>query len=227
MLLGEKAVERLAGCHVAVFGLGGVGSYTVEALTRAGMGSLTLVDGDTINESNLNRQLFALRSTIGRLKTEVARERIADINPGCKVSIISEFCLSENIELFFRSHYDYIADAVDMPAAKTALAVKAQQTSTPIIACMGAGNKLDTGFRVSDIYATSVCPLCRVMRRQLKDAGVAALKTVWSDQAPVRAPDGFGGEAPGRTPGSISFAPAAAGLKMAEEIIMDLTGARR
>lgn len=225
MLLGEKAVQRLAASHVAVFGLGGVGSYTVEALARAGVGSLTLVDGDRVNESNLNRQLFALRSTLGRLKTEAARERIADINPGCEVHIISAFCLPDNIELFFQSHYDYIADAVDTVAAKTALAVKAQQTGTPIIACMGAGNKLDTGFRVSDIYSTSVCPLCRVMRRQLKDAGVTALKTVWSDRAPVRAAAGPGEELPGRVPGSISFAPAAAGLKMAEEIIRDLTEA--
>lgn len=226
MLLGEDAVEKLKNSHVAVFGLGGVGSYTVEALARAGVGALTLVDGDTVSESNLNRQLFALRSTLGRLKTEVARERIADINPGCKVSIISAFCLPENIELFFQTPYDYIADAVDTVAAKTALALKAQQTGTPMIACMGAGNKLDTGFRVSDIFATSVCPLCRVMRRQLKDAGVTALKTVWSDRAPVRAAAGPGEEPPGRVPGSISFAPAAAGLKMAEEIIRDLTQVR-
>lgn len=226
MLLGEKAVEQLAASHIAVFGLGGVGSYVVEALARAGVGALTLVDGDTVSESNINRQLFALRSTVGMLKTEVARQRVLDINPNCQVSVISAFCLPENIELFFSSAYDYIADAVDTVAAKTALALKAQQTGTPIISCMGAGNKLDTQFRVSDIFSTSVCPLCRVMRRQLKDAGVTALKTVWSDRAPVPAAAAPDGALPARVPGSISFAPAAAGLKMAEEIIRDLTEER-
>jgi len=159
------------------------------------------------------------------LKTEVARERVLDINPGCEVSVISAFCLPENIDIFFHSPYDYIADAIDTVAAKTALAVKAMLTGTPIISCMGAGNKIDTCFRVSDIFDTSICPLCRVMRKQLKAAGVTALKAVWSDTPPVRAATVPGVETPGRTLGSISFAPATAGLKMAEEIIKDLTEA--
>ena len=179
MLLGEAAVKRLQESHVIVFGLGGVGSFVVEALARAGVGELTLVDHDTISLTNLNRQLYALHSTLGRRKVDVARERVRDINPDCIVHAIPEFYLPEHAQRFWGVRYSYIVDAIDTVSAKIDLACRAQEMGTPIIASMGTGNKLDPSrFEVADLYETQVCPLCRVMRRELKQRGVKSLRVV-------------------------------------------------
>ena len=186
MLIGGESVEKLSRCHVAVFGLGGVGSYTAEALVRAGVGELTVIDNDKVAITNINRQLYALSSTVGMKKTQVAAARIKDINPECKVNIIDEFYLEENSADFFENRYDYMADAVDTVQAKLSLAIESQRRGIPLISCMGTGNKLDpTLFRVSDITKTSVCPLCRVMRRELKVRGISHLKVVWSPEQPI------------------------------------------
>lgn len=225
MLIGDAGVEKLHKSHVAVFGLGGVGSYTAEALARAGVGELTVVDSDTVSVTNINRQLYALNSTVGMKKTDVAAQRIKDINPDCIVHIIDGFYLPENAADFFVSHYDYIADAVDTVSAKLSLAAEAQNRDIPIVSCMGTGNKLDpTLFRVSDISQTSVCPLCRVMRRELKDRGVKSLQVVWSPEPPL--PPGVCAEESTRraVPGSISFVPPVAGMIMAGEIVKNLIG---
>lgn len=225
MLLGEEAVERLQKSHVIVFGLGGVGSFAVEALARAGVGELTLVDHDTVSLTNLNRQLYALHSTMGRWKAEVACERVRDINPGCRVHVIPEFYLPEHAERFWGARYDYIVDAIDTVSAKIDLACRAQEMEIPIIASMGTGNKLDPSrFEVADIYDTQVCPLCRVMRRELKKRGVKKLKVVYSREEP-RKPAPCGEETGKRAvPGSISFVPPAAGLLLAGEVIRALSG---
>ncbi len=225
MLIGDAGVEKLHKSHVAVFGLGGVGSYTAEALARAGVGELTVVDSDTVSVTNINRQLYALNSTVGMKKTDVAAQRIKDINPDCIVHIIDGFYLPENAADFFVSHYDYIADAVDTVSAKLSLAAEAQNRDIPIVSCMGTGNKLDpTLFRVSDISQTSVCPLCRVMRRELKVRGVKSLRVVWSPEPPL--PPGVCAEESTRraVPGSISFVPPVAGMIMAGEIVKNLIG---
>lgn len=225
MLIGDAGVEKLHKSHVAVFGLGGVGSYTAEALARAGVGELTVVDSDTVSVTNINRQLYALNSTVGMKKTNVAAQRIKDINPDCIVHIIDGFYLPENAADFFVSHYDYIADAVDTVSAKLSLAAEAQNRDIPIVSCMGTGNKLDpTLFRVSDISQTSVCPLCRVMRRELKVRGVKSLRVVWSPEPPL--PPGVCAEESTRraVPGSISFVPPVAGMIMAGEIVKNLIG---
>lgn len=225
MLLGEEAVERLQKSHIIVFGLGGVGSFAVEALARAGIGELTLVDHDTVSLTNLNRQLYALHSTMGRWKAEVACERVRDINPGCRVHVIPEFYLPEHAERFWGARYDYIVDAIDTVSAKIDLACRAQEMEIPIIASMGTGNKLDPSrFEVADIYDTQVCPLCRVMRRELKKRGVKKLKVVYSREEP-RKPAPCGEETGKRAvPGSISFVPPAAGLLLAGEVIRALSG---
>lgn len=225
MLLGEEAVERLQKSHVIVFGLGGVGSFAVEALARAGIGELTLVDHDTVSLTNLNRQLYALHSTMGRWKAEVACERVRDINPGCRVHVIPEFYLPEHAERFWGARYDYIVDAIDTVSAKIDLACRAQEMEIPIIASMGTGNKLDPSrFEVADIYDTQVCPLCRVMRRELKKRDVKKLKVVYSREEP-RKPAPCGEETGKRAvPGSISFVPPAAGLLLAGEVIRALSG---
>lgn len=225
MLLGEEAVERLQKSHVIVFGLGGVGSFAVEALARAGVGELTLVDHDTVSLTNLNRQLYALHSTMGRWKAEVACERVRDINPGCRVHVIPEFYLPEHAERFWGARYDYIVDAIDTVSAKIDLACRAQELGIPIIASMGTGNKLDPSrFEVADIYDTQVCPLCRVMRRELKKRGVKKLKVVYSREEP-RKPAPCEEETGKRTvPGSISFVPPTAGLLLAGEVIRALSG---
>lgn len=223
MLTGEAGVQRLGGCHIAVFGLGGVGSYAVEALARCGVGRLTLVDPDTVSRSNINRQLFALHSTIGQLKTEAARARVLDINPICRVDTIAAFYLPETADRFFTVHYDYIIDAVDTVSAKLDLAARAQALGIPIISAMGTGNKMDASqFEVADITQTQVCPLCRVMRRELKKKGVTHLKVVYSREAPIR-PGSCreAGERP-QTPGSIAFVPPVAGLLLAGEAIREL-----
>lgn len=225
MLLGEEAVERLQQSHVIVFGLGGVGSFAVEALARAGVGELTLVDHDTVSLTNLNRQLYALHSTMGRWKAEVACERVRDINPDCRVHVIPAFYLPEHAQRFWGARYDYIVDAIDTVSAKIDLACRAQELGIPIIASMGTGNKLDPSrFEVADIYDTQVCPLCRVMRRELKKRDVKKLKVVYSREEP-RKPAPCEEETGKRTvPGSISFVPPAAGLLLAGEVIRALIG---
>lgn len=214
-LIGEDALRKLQNSNIIIFGLGGVGSYTAEALARSGIGKLTVVDKDTVDITNINRQLYALHSTVGKPKAEVAKARILDINPECEITAIQKMYLPENSEDFVLSQYDYIIDAIDNVTAKIDLAVKAEQFGIPIISSMGTGNKLDpTAFKVSDIYKTSVCPLCRVMRTQLKKRGVKKLKVVYSEEMPKT--DGE------RTPASISFVPPAAGLIIAGEVIRDI-----
>lgn len=229
-LLGTDGILRLRRSHVAVFGIGGVGSYATEALARAGVGHLTLVDHDTVSESNINRQLVALHSTVGRYKTDVARDRIADINSLCEVTVRHDFYLPENADGFDLSVYDYVIDAVDTVAAKLELVVRSSHAGTPIISCMGAGNKLDpTRFCVTDIFETSGDPLARRMRAQLRKCGVPALKVVCSTEPPTplhpslseSETDRKGG---GRAPGSLSFVPSVAGLIAAGEVIRAIAG---
>ena len=226
-LIGEEGVKKLASSKVAVFGLGGVGGYCLEALARAGVGAIDAVDGDVVSPSNINRQILALRSTIGRPKAEVAAERVRDINPSVNVRGLNIFYTEESAALFDFSSYDYIVDAVDTVAAKVSLAVNAGRAGTKIISCMGTGNKLSaTSFEVADIFSTSVCPLARVMRSQLKRAGVDSLKVVYSKEQPRIAAAGCGDKSPsGRpVPASCSFVPPVAGLIMAGEVIKDILG---
>ena len=226
-LLGEEGVARLSAATVAVFGVGGVGSYCVEALARAGIGTLILFDSDRVARSNINRQLIAMQSTVDLLKTEAAARRIADINPDCKVIQHPVFFLPENAEEFDLSACDYLVDAVDTVAAKLAIIELAARLNIPVISCMGAGNKLDpTRFEVADIAKTSVCPLARVMRRELKKRGIEHCKVVYSKEEPLRThetdeplPDGSSRRS---LPGSISFVPSVAGLILAGEVIKDL-----
>ena len=230
MLLGAARMEKLRGARVAVFGVGGVGGYVCEALARAGVGAIDLFDNDTVSVSNLNRQIIALHSTVGRPKVEVMRERIADINPECRVRAHQVFYLPENADDYPLEGYSYIADAVDTVAAKIELAVRAERAGVPLIASMGTGNKADpTRFRVTDITKTEGCPLARVMRRELRARGIAHLKVVFSDEPamtrPTDAPtEPASTDGPRRaTPGSFSFVPSVAGLIMAGVIIRELT----
>lgn len=226
MLLGEEAVDRLAGARVAVFGVGGVGGYIAEALARAGVGALDLIDSDTVSVSNINRQIIALHSTVGRLKVDVMAERIRDINPDCQVRTYPLFYLPETADAFDFSVYDYVADAVDTVSAKLDLAVRAHEAGVPIIAAMGAGNKLDpSAFEVADLSKTSVCPLARVMRIELRKRGIHHMKVVYSKEEPHTPTVTVAGGPRRATPGSVSFVPGAAGLVLAGEIIKDLTGA--
>lgn len=225
LLLGEGAIQKLASSRVAIFGLGGVGGYCLEALARSGVGAFDLVDADRIDTTNLNRQILALRSTVGRLKTEVAAERVRDINPAANVRTYSIFYTDESALLFDFSQYDYVVDAVDTVAAKVSLALRAQEAGVKIISCMGAGNKLDpTAFEVTDIYKTSVCPLARAMRSQLKKVGVKSLKVVYSKEQPAQIDNSAAQKrASGRpSPASCAFVPSVAGLIMAGEVIKDL-----
>lgn len=223
MILGENSTENLAGKKVILFGLGGVGSYTAEALARAGIGCITLVDSDTVSATNINRQLCALHSTVGKPKVEVVKERILDINPDCKVTTLQKFYLPENADEFRLEGYDYIADAIDTVSAKIDLAVKSQALGIPLIACMGTGNKFDPSlFRISDIFKTSGCPLCRVMRTELRKRGVKKLNVVWSPEEPVKPTQTTEETGKRQTPGSLPFVPGAAGLIMAGKIILDL-----
>ena len=227
MLLGDTAMEKLRDAHVAVFGLGGVGGYTAEALARSGVGRLTLVDKDTVSLSNLNRQTIALHSTIGLTKTEAAARRIRDIAPGIGLTLCQMFYTTETAGEFDLSAYDYVVDAVDTVTAKLLLVQNARAAGVPIISCMGTGNKLDpTRLEVTDLSKTSECPLARVMRRELSRRGIRHLKVVYSREKPLQ-PDDCG-EAPdaGRRaiPGSLIFVPAAAGLILAGEVVTDLTG---
>ena len=227
LLLGEDGVDRLRRARVAVFGVGGVGGYAVEALARSGVGALDLVDDDRVSITNLNRQIIALHSTIGQYKVDVAAARVLDISPDCIVRAYRTFYSPQTQAQFDFSQYDYVIDAIDTVTGKLALVMQAQAAGVPIISSMGAGNKLDpTAFEVADIYKTTVCPLARVMRRELKKRGVKRLKVVYSREEPL-SPSG-GDEEPekGRrqVPGSVAFVPSAAGLILAGEVIKDLSG---
>lgn len=216
LLIGASGLKKLHEASVAVFGLGGVGSYTVEALARAGVGRMILIDHDTVALSNLNRQLIATHETIGRAKVEVARERILAINPSAQVEVYQEMFLPGSRSGIINSELSYVVDAVDNVTAKIELVIQTQAINIPLISAMGTGNKLDpTQFEVADIYATSVCPLCRVMRRELKRRDVKQLKVVYSREEPQRKP---GQE----YPASISFVPPVAGLILAGEVIKSL-----
>ena len=231
LLLGAAAMERLAHSRVAVFGLGGVGGYVVEALARSGVGALDLIDNDTVSRTNINRQILATADTVGRSKAEVAAERVGRINPACTVRAHSVFYLPETREQFDFSEYDYVVDAIDTVAGKLALVESAREAGTPIICAMGAGNKLDpTAFRVADIYETSVCPLARVMRYECRKRGIDRLKVVYSrEKAITPTAEDFelcltAEERATRrsTPGSIAFVPAVMGLILAGEVVKDL-----
>lgn len=223
MILGENSTASLAQKSVILFGLGGVGSYTAEALARAGIGKLTIVDNDTVSVTNINRQLCALHSTIGMPKVEVVKERILDINPECEVTALQKFYLPENSDEFHLDKYDYIADAIDTVSAKIDLAVKSQEYGIPLISCMGTGNKLNPSlFTVSDIFKTSSCPLCRVMRTELRKRGIKKLNVVWSPEEPVKPAQTDENSGKRQTPGSLPFVPPVAGMIMAGKIILDL-----
>ena len=225
MLLGKENMKRLETARVAVFGVGGVGGYTVEALARCGVGTLDLVDNDKVCLSNLNRQIIALHSSLGKYKVDVARDRILDINPKARVNVYRTFYLPETRDLFDFTKFDYVVDAIDTVAGKISLAEQAKEARVRIISAMGAGNKLDpAGFEVADIYATSVCPLARVMRRELKKRGIDRLKVVYSKEKPLKPVEILQDDTHRRqVPGSLSFVPSAAGLIMAGEVIRDLT----
>lgn len=226
MLLGTAALERLQNARVAVFGVGGVGGYTVEALARSGIGQLDLIDSDTVSISNLNRQILATHSTVGMPKVEAAKARVLDINPDCIVRTHAVFYTPETAEQFDFSRYDYIVDAIDTVTGKLALVEHAYAAGTPIICCMGTGNKLDaTAFEVSDISKTSMCPLARVMRRELSKRGIKHLKVVYSKEEALT-PTGWEEEAAAlgkrQIPGSVAFVPGTAGLILAGEVIKDI-----
>lgn len=225
MLLGEEGMERLRRARVAVFGIGGVGGYVVEALARSGVGSLVLVDNDTVSLTNLNRQIIATHRTIGRDKVEVMRERVLEIAPDAEVEIRKCFYLPENADTFDFSEYSYVVDAVDTVTAKIEIILRAQSCGVPVISSMGAGNKLDPSqFAVADIYKTTMCPLAKVMRRELKKRGVKRLKVVYSAEKPVL-PVGESAETnSGRRalPGSVAYVPSVAGMILASEVVKDL-----
>lgn len=226
LLLGDEGIEKLGRCRIAVFGLGGVGSYVVEALARSGVGALDLIDSDRVAPSNINRQIIALHSTIGRLKTEVTEERVHDINPDCIVKTYPIFYLPNTADQFDFSVYDYVVDAIDTVSAKLMLAEECQRKGIPLISSMGTGRKLDPGqFEVADIYQTSVCPLAKVMRYECRKRGIQSLKVVYSRELPAEPAESSETPPPGRrsVPGSIAFVPSTAGLMIAGEVIKDLT----
>ena len=224
MLIGREAVERLMSSRVAVFGLGGVGGYTVEALARCGVGALDLIDNDRVALSNLNRQIIAVRNTIGMKKTEAAALRIKAINPDCRVTLHSVFYLPDTKDEFDFSDYDYVVDAIDTVTGKLQLIEEAERAGTPIISSMGAGNKLDpTLFRVADIYETSVDPLCRVIRGECRKRGIKKLQVVYSTEKPRAPIFEEKGSTRRSTPASISFVPSVCGLIIAGEVVKDLT----
>ena len=213
-LLGNENVEKLFDKHVIVFGVGGVGGYVVEALVRSGIGNISIVDNDVVNESNINRQIIAFHSTIGMQKVEVLKNRILDINPNCQVFVHNQFFLPENSNDFDFSIYDYVVDAVDTVTAKIEIIKKSKESNVPVISSMGTGNKLNpVGFKVSDISKTKVCPLARVMRNELKKRGISKVKCVYSEENPVIQT---------KTPASVAFVPPVAGLLIASEVIEDL-----
>ena len=240
LLLGKEAMDSLSRARVAVFGIGGVGGYVCEALVRSGIGHFDLIDDDKVCLTNLNRQIIATRNTVGKYKVEVMRDRMLEINPDADIRLHKCFVLPENAETFPYDEYDYVVDAIDTVSAKIQLILLAQQTGTPVISAMGAGNKLDAGrFRVADIYETKVCPLARVMRHELRKRGVKSLKVVYSEEQPIRpledmsiscrthciCPPGTKHKCTERRdiPGSTAFVPAVAGLLIAGEVIRDLS----
>lgn len=226
LLLGEDALQKLKNCRIAIFGLGGVGGYCLEAFARSGVGAFDLIDNDVVDITNINRQILALRSTVGKSKTEVAAERVHDINPDAEVNIFNVFFGAESVNKFDFSRYDYVVDAIDTVSSKVLLALRAQEAGVRIISCMGTGNKLDpAAFEVTDIYKTSVCPLARAMRSLLKRAGVKSLKVVYSKELPAEVDNSAAEKRPsGRpAPASCAFVPSVAGLIMAGEVIKDIT----
>lgn len=243
LLLGGEAMKKLSESRVAVFGVGGVGGYACEALVRSGVGHFDLIDDDKVCLTNLNRQIIATRKTVGKYKTDVMKERMLEINPDVDVTIHKCFFLPENADEFPFSEYDYVIDAVDTVTAKLELVMKCRELNVPIISSMGAGNKLDaSAFRVADIYKTRMCPLAKVMRRELKKRGVKKLKVVYSEEKPTRpiedmsvscrtnciCPPGGAHKCTERRdiPGSVAFVPSVAGLIIAGEVVKDLTGVR-
>ncbi len=244
LLLGKEAMDRLADVRVAIFGIGGVGGYVCEALIRSGVEAFDLIDDDKVCLTNLNRQIIATRKTVGKYKAEVMKERMLEINPKADIRVHKSFFLPENSNEFNFEEYDYIVDAVDTVTAKIEIIMKAQSLNVPVISAMGAGNKLDpSAFRVADIYDTKVCPLARVMRRELKKRNVKKLKVVYSEEKPIRpiedmsiscrtnciCPPGAAHKCTERRdiPGSTAFVPSVAGLIIAGEIVKDLTAAYR
>lgn len=233
LLLGRESMERLQKARVAVFGVGGVGGYTVEALARSGVGTLDLIDDDKVCFSNLNRQIIATHKTIGRLKVEVAKERVLEINPDAVVNSYPTFYLPETAGQFDFTQYDYVVDAIDTVSGKLMLVEQAKAAGVPIISSMGAGNKLDpTAFKVTDIYKTNVCPLAKVMRRELKKRGIDKLKVVYSEEMPLTpleeedeatlVPEDSTHAKRRQTPGSTAFVPSVVGLIIAGEVIKDI-----
>ncbi len=225
LLYGSEVMKKLQTMRVAVFGIGGVGGFTAEALVRSGVGAIDIIDNDTVSLTNLNRQIIALHSTIGRYKTEVAKERFLDINPNLKINAYNIFYMPETADQFDFSQYDYIVDAIDSVKGKIELAVQADKTNTPIISSMGAGNKIHPEmFEIADIYKTSVCPLARVMRYELRKRGVKKLKVVYSKEEPIT-PLASEEECHSRRsiPGSTAFSPSVAGLIIASEIINEVS----
>ena len=226
LLLGQTAIERLQGSRVAVFGIGGVGGYVCEALVRSGVGAFDLIDDDRVCLTNLNRQIIATRKTVGQYKADVMEARIHDINPNAQVTVHKTFFLPENAQDFPFDQYDYIVDAVDTVSAKIALVMEANARNIPIISSMGAGNKLDaTAFRVADIYETKVCPLARIMRRELRNRGITHHTVLFSDEAPI-SPLPLEAPPPGRRsiPASLSWVPSCAGLMLGGYVVRDLLG---
>ena len=238
LVFGKEAMDRLKGSRVAVFGVGGVGGYTVEALARSGVGAIDIIDDDKVCLTNINRQIIATTKTVGKYKVDVAKERIEEINPDCKVTAFRTFYMPETADQFDFTQYDYVVDAIDTVTGKIALIENAKKAGTPIISSMGAGNKVaPTAFEVADIYNTSVCPLARVMRYELKRRGIKKLKVVYSKEKPIppiadEDPNGENGclskadKVPGKrqVPGSTAFVPSVAGLIIAGEVIKDIIG---
>lgn len=231
LLLGADSIEKLAAARVAVFGVGGVGGFAAEALVRSGVGALDLIDNDTVSESNINRQIIALHSTVGQYKTEVAKARFLDINPNAQIRALNMFFTPETASQLDFSQYDYIIDAIDTVTGKLELVMNAERCGVPIISSMGAGNKLDpTAFEVADIYSTSVCPLARVMRTELKKRGIKRMKVVYSKEKPITPPPEAIAKATAdealetkkTPPGSCAFVPSVVGLIIASEVIKDL-----
>ena len=226
LIFGKEGMEKLARSRVAVFGIGGVGGYTVEALARSGVGSIDIIDNDKICLTNINRQIYATCKTIGKYKVDVAAERVAEINPDCKVTAYKTFFLPQNQDEFDFTKYDYVVDAIDTVTGKIAIIEKANRSGVPVISAMGAGNKLDpTAFEVADIKNTSVCPLARVMRRELAKRGIEHLKVVYSKEKPIKAEECIEESSDRRSiPGSTAFVPSVVGLIIAGEVIKNLIG---
>lgn len=225
ILIGTENMKKLEDARVAVFGVGGVGGYVVEALARSGIGTLDLIDDDKVSLTNINRQIIAATSTVGKYKVDVAKDRVLDINPQAKVNVYKTFYLPETAEVFDFTQYDYVVDAIDTVTGKLQLVEQAQESSTPIISSMGAGNKMDpTAFEIADIFQTSVCPLAKVMRRELKKRGIEKLKVVYSKEKALTPQEieEEGSHGKRQTPGSNAFVPSVAGLIIAGEVVKDI-----